>query len=64
MKSRITEITFTQKKYLGDYESCEVSATATVVDGDPPAKVMHRLKRWVATQIDEGPYEGDCNDGN
>ena len=56
VKSRITRIVYTQKKYLGHYESCEVSAEATVDQDDKPAAVMHRLKRWVGTQVDEGPY--------
>ncbi len=57
MKSKITRIIYTEKKYLGGYESCEVAAEATVADGDNPARVMRRLKRWVATQVDEGPYK-------
>lgn len=56
MKSRITEITYTEVKRLGEYETCRVEATAMVVEGDKPDVVMRRLKRWVATQIDEGPY--------
>ena len=59
MKSRITRLVFTQKKYLGHYETCEVSAEVTVDTDDKPEDVMRRLKRWVATQVDEGPYNAD-----
>ena len=27
--------------------------------GDNPSAVMRRLKKWVATQLDEGPYYDD-----
>jgi len=61
MKSKITRITYAEVKNLGDYETARVEAEAVVVPGDSPGAVMRRLKKWVAIQIDEGPYyeEGD-----
>jgi len=56
MKSKITRITYTELRKLSKYENCRVEAEAVVVPGDNPAAVMRRLKKWVAVQIDEGPY--------
>lgn len=56
MKSKINRISYEEVKSLGEYETCRIVAEADVVDGDSPAAVMKRLKRWVATQLDEGPY--------
>ena len=57
-RSRITRIVYTELKTLGEYENCRVEAEATVAEGDSPAAVMRRLKKWVTTQVDEGPYDG------
>jgi len=62
MKSKITRIVYEEVKNLGEYETCRVTAEAVVVGDDNPGAVMHRLKRWVATQLDEGPYY-DEDDG-
>jgi len=59
MKSKITKITYEEVKNLGNYETCRVGAEAIVAESDNPTTVMHKLKRWVATQLDKGPY----NDG-
>jgi len=57
MKSKITEIDYEEIKNLGNHENCRVRRKAVITEGDNPAKVMRRLKRWVATQLDEGPYD-------
>lgn len=56
MKSRITRISYTEVKNLGGYETCRVEAEAEVAKGESPAKVMGQIKRWVGTQLDEGPW--------
>jgi len=57
MKSKIQEISFKYTHNLGNFESCTVSATVSIVEGDVPNHVMAKLKRWVTTQCEEGPYE-------
>ena len=56
MKSKITRLVYEEVKNLGNYENCRVVAEAVVATGDKPADVMRRLKRFVAVQLDEGPY--------
>ena len=63
MKSRITRILYAEVRKIDRFETCRVEAEAIVVEGDPPTAVMRRLKRWVATQVDEGPYEEETTDG-
>ena len=58
-KLRITRIVYTEKKYLGNYETCEVQAEVTVPPGTKPKDAMRRLKRWVAVQVDEGPHRDE-----
>ena len=52
-KARITRVTYTEVKNLGNYENCRVEAEALVPEGEDPAKVMKRLKHWVKTQLEE-----------
>lgn len=52
----ITRIVYTEKKYLGNYETCEVQAECSVPPGIDPGVVMKRLKKWVGVQVDAGPY--------
>lgn len=56
MKSHIVRITYEEIKNLGNYETCRVTAEAVVAEGESPAKVMGQIKRWVGTQLDEGPW--------
>ena len=62
MKSKITRVVYAEKKFLGNYETCEVTAEVTVDPEDNPANVMKRLKKWVAVQVDGGPWREEDED--
>jgi len=51
-KSRIVKIVYAEVKNLGNYETCRVEAEAIIPEGEKPADVMKRLKKWVREQLD------------
>lgn len=52
MSVRILEIRFTKKKNLGNYESEEMGVTASVEEGQDPAKVAAEVKAFVTRSLD------------
>lgn len=57
--AKITQITYERlsNQRVEKFENERISATATVEDGDNPAVVAQRLKKFVDSQLDLGPTE-------
>jgi len=55
MKSRITKISFSRVKNLGNYETCRVEAEAEIHPGEKPTDVMKKLRAWVENQVEPVP---------
>lgn len=58
MPIKITEVTFSRTFFKGNdleqYEKEEISATASVEEGDDPMKVLRRLKKFVKASAPVG----------
>ncbi|MCC7514580.1 MAG: hypothetical protein IT212_07790 [Bacteroidia bacterium] len=50
---KINEITYSQTIQAEPFHPINISATATVNEGETPDHAMYELKRFVVTQLDE-----------
>lgn len=59
--AKITTVTYERlsNQRVGKFENERIAATATVDEGENPAVVAQRLKRFVDTQLGLGPTEDE-----
>ena len=59
MKSKITKISFSLVKNLGNYETCRVEAEAEIHPDEKPTDVMKKLQAWVENQTEKSAAHND-----